>query len=184
MESNQEQNESSKIDQQIKMIREEKQRAYNNYVRTKESAEDYKLENQKFQELREKRIMCLTNLRYKYLYMSDPKIMAVKKIQNFLREKYFEPRCVNDDEIAKIPSLYRLRINITNHHINEYSENNIEPELLDMHRIIYKMVEMSEQKYILFRYCFDIRKLYPMRNDLIELYDGYFFMQPDDHIME
>ncbi|XWV26536.1 hypothetical protein QJ857_gp0531 [Tupanvirus soda lake] len=177
------------ISEQIKQIRIQKHQQYLDYCRRieekeneeiKKQNEEIKKQNEK--ELMDKKINYLTELHDKYKNMFDPKTSAAKKIQNFVRKNYFEPHCVNELDMNKIPPLYRLRITITNHHVNEYNEENIEQSMLDMHRLIYKMMVTVDEKINLFRYCFDIRELYPKRNKIIELYDGFYFMQPDDHI--
>lgn len=162
------------FEQQLQIIRDEKRRAYDIYLRTKELTLD--------PNIKEKKINCLLKLRRIYQEMTDPKIIAGKKIVEFIREKYFRPECVNESEINFIPPLYRLRISITNHHIIEYSEKDVDPDMLDTHRIIHSTIGVPEEKCVLFKHCFDIRDLYPKRNNILELYDGYYFMQPDDHI--
>ncbi|AYV85757.1 MAG: hypothetical protein Satyrvirus37_2 [Satyrvirus sp.] len=105
---------------------------------------------------------------------------AAITIQKFIKKHYFEPQCINDEEIKYIPPIFRIRIDITDQHIKEYTENSIEPGLLDMYRLINSACQ--KEKTILFRYCFDIRILYPMKDQIIELYDNFYFMQPCDHI--
>ncbi len=162
------------LEQQLKIIRDEKRSAYNKYLKSKELVIDPKI--------REKKINCLLKLRRIYDEMTNPKIVAAKKIAAFLKENFFRSDCINENEIINIPPLYRLRISITNHHIIEYSERDIDPDMLDTHRIIHNTIVVMEEKYVIFRHCFDVRELYLKRNDIIELYDGYYFMQPEDHI--
>lgn len=110
----------------------------------------------------------------------DPRNAAAITIQRFVRRVLFEPPCINSEEILGIEPIYRLRIFITNYHINEYSEQNVPADDIETHRTIYQ-VARSEPKVIFFRYCFDIRKLHPDKNQIVELYDNFYFMQPEDH---
>lgn len=114
----------------------------------------------------------LDNMKFNY---------AAIRIQRFIRKKMFEPKCINEEEILSIPSIYRLRINITDMHINEYNEENIQNDILEYHRIIHKSINFSTDATLFFRYCFDIRKLYPIRHQLINIFGEYFYLQPDDH---
>ncbi|AEX61476.1 hypothetical protein c7_L412 [Megavirus courdo7] len=107
---------------------------------------------------------------------------AAKKIQHFIRKKYFEPECINHQDISNIPVLYRFRINITNIHINEYSEENIPQDLVNIYRLSYDNIHYANNKTVLFKYCFDVRDLFPKRNQIIEIMGNYFFLQPIDHI--
>ncbi|QTF49170.1 hypothetical protein qu_278 [Acanthamoeba polyphaga mimivirus] len=106
---------------------------------------------------------------------------AAIRIQRFIRKKMFEPKCINEEEILSIPSIYRLRIDITDMHINEYNEEDIPNDILEYHRIIYKSINFSTDSTLFFRYCFDIRKLYPIRHQQINIFGEYFYLQPDDH---
>ncbi|AVL94684.1 hypothetical protein ma298 [Moumouvirus australiensis] len=103
-------------------------------------------------------------------------------LQRFIRKKYFEPECINNESVKNIPPLYRFRVKITNQHINEYSEEGISPELIDMYRICYDNIYHYHDKSVIFVYCFDIRELYPIKNQLVEIYGSYYFLQPQDHI--
>lgn len=88
--------------------------------------------------------------------------------------------CVNVDKALQIPEKYRFIIDITDQHTNEYSENDVPEYILEMHRHIYEMV-ILKNAISLFKYCFDIRQLYPVRNNIFEI-DGYFyFLQANDH---
>ncbi|XWV25274.1 hypothetical protein QJ856_gp0496 [Tupanvirus deep ocean] len=170
------------ISEQIKQIRIKKHQEYLDYCKRIEEKENESIKKIKEKEIMDKKITYLTNLHNKYKNIFDPKTIAAKKIQNFVRKNYFEPQCINESDMIKIPPLYRLRITITNYHVNEYNEANVDLSMLDMHRLIYKMMVSADKKIILFRYCFDIRELYPQKNKIIELFDGFYFMQPDDHI--
>ena len=159
------------IEEQIKSIRHEKHLKYLKYV----SEEEAKINNTIN---KEKKIKILGELYNKYY---SPKTRAAIKIQKFIKKYYFEPICLNDEKINGIPVMYRFKIFITNHHVQEYHENGIDPEELKMHRLIYKIIRPVE-KIVYFRYCFDIRNLYPHRNEILELYDNFYFLQPDDHL--
>ncbi|AGF85462.1 hypothetical protein QJ854_gp320 [Moumouvirus goulette] len=50
-----------------------------------------------------------------------------------------------------------------------------------MYRICYDNIHYNNDKTIIFTYCFDIRQLYPKKNQLIEIYGSYYFLQPQDH---
>ncbi len=104
---------------------------------------------------------------------------ANKKIVNFFKKKYFELPCVNESDILGIPGLYRFRLEITNHHSNYYSEDQVSQQHLHNYR--RKFIQPGP-KIVYFRYCFDIRLLYEMRNQILELYDNFYYLQPGDHI--
>src|ERR1700761_38526 len=99
------------IAEQIKHIRFQKHQEYLDYCRC--------IEEKKLFDNKVERLIKLHN---KYKDIFDPKKIAIKKIQNFIRKNYFEPQCINELEMRSIPPIYRLRITITNHHVNEYSE--------------------------------------------------------------
>lgn len=168
------------INEQIKFIRKQKHDEYLKYIGKINDKKKEEIQKEYNSEIRLKQIRILAKLRQ--IIRQNKKEKAVKTIQKFIRDNYFKPICINNDEINKIPPIYRIRISITTQHINEYSEKNIPADMIDMHRLIYKMVQMSVDKFVLFRYCFDIRKLYPVKNQIIEILGGFYFMQPDDHI--
>lgn len=175
------------FEEQLKIVREQKRSDY--LKRNNESEKKFKeeIEQQQNIELLAKKIETLTNLRQKYghLFASNPRSKAARTIQRFVKKHYFEPLCINEEDIDNIPPIYRIRINITNYHSLEYSEENIPANTLDMHRLIYKMLTQgptTEPEIIYFRYCFDIRKLYPIKNQIFEIYNIFYFMQPNDHI--
>jgi hypothetical protein len=172
------------IDEQLKLIRGKKHEDYMKHINALEDKKQHDYQKKIETDNKNKKISVLANLRQKYQYVFNlnTKERAAKTIQKFFRNNYFEPLCVNEEEIRNIPPIYRLRIFITIEHINEYSEEGITEDLLEMHRFIYKIAHTPSNKYIILRYCFDIRKLYPIRNCIIELYDGFYFMQPNDHI--
>lgn len=109
-------------------------------------------------------------------------VESAVKIQRFMRRYYFEPKCMNDDELSNIPPIYRLRIFITNHHRNDYTEDIVDKDYLDMHRIVQRIFNCNQPKCVLFRYCFDIRKIYHIRNEAIKIEGESYYFQPDDHI--
>lgn len=113
--------------------------------------------------------------------IDDRKMFSIKKIQRYFKKKYLG-LCINESDIKDIPPLYRFRVAITNYHVIEYSEENIEDTIINMHRFIHEMFKPLEKQYVLFRYCFDIRILYYQRNNILELQDGKYYLQPSDHI--
>lgn len=93
-----------------------------------------------------------------------------------------EKFCLNYNDINHILPIYRFVINITNQHTNEYSEQGVNENLLEMHRHIYKITTPQDDNFPLFKYCFDIRILYPRKNNIIEIENNFYFLQPDDHV--
>lgn len=91
-----------------------------------------------------------------------------------------EELCINASEINQILPANRFIVEITNQHNNEYSEKDIPENILEMHRYIYK-ITMPRDTFPLFKYCFDIRNLYPKKNSIIEIDNNFYFLQPDDH---
>lgn len=168
--------------EEIKLIRKKKHEEYMEYIGQVQKKQNMEIVKHKYNELRLNKINIMANLRKKYKHIFDTRERAAIVIQKFIRNKYFKPACINEDEIHLIPPMYRFRIFITSDHINEYNEEDIPENLLIMHRQIYKMTNQQNDRSILFRYCFDIRKLYPIRHNIIEIYDNFYFMQPDDHI--
>lgn len=158
------------FDQQLKLVREQKRKQYADT--TGKEINDELIEH--------KKITIMSNLHQKYQHIFNPKIKAAIVIQSFVRKYYFRPDCINEEEIVLTPALYRFRINITSHHLNSYSEENLAEKSLPMNRLIYQMSRPSENKIIFFRYCFDVRKLH-QQHQIIELYGEYYFLQPEDH---
>ncbi|BCS83016.1 hypothetical protein QLL95_gp1107 [Cotonvirus japonicus] len=105
---------------------------------------------------------------------------AASKLQKFIKKKYFEPICINEEIIHNIPVLFRIRINITEEHTNPYDENNISKEIIDSHRIIHQMFAKTNTNK-LFRYCFDIRQLYPNKYKSFNLFGVDYYLQAKDH---
>jgi len=169
------------LEEQIRQIRAQKNEEYSKYISKIETENNEEIEKQKNIETHQKKLDILTSLRCKYFSKNNSMEKAATTIQKFVKKYYFEPTCINNDEINDIPPIYRIRILITDHHINEYYEENVEPNIIGMHRIIYNMVRPVD-KIIYFRYCFDIRKLYPIRHQIIEVCDSFYFLQPEDHI--
>ena len=93
---------------------------------------------------------------------------------------YGYANCININEIADIPPKYRFDVYITDNHVLEYSEENISDGNINLHRMMHSVI-YEDNSVILFRYCFDIRKIYPDRHKIIELYDNFYFLQPIDH---
>ena len=169
-------------DEQIVLIRKQNHQKYLKHIDDKKIEENELIKKKYDADLRQKKINIMTKINQRY-HRSYPlsKSEATKIIQKFIKKNYFEPQCINEDEIKSILPLYRIRILITNTHINEYSEEGIPQNEIAMHRLQH-LSNKNNDKYIFFRYCFDIRKLYSQRNQLIEIYDNFYFMQPNDHI--
>lgn len=114
---------------------------------------------------------------------------AVATIERFFCKYYLMP-CLNEADIQDIPGIYRFRVTFTSYHTNEYSELDVPITMLETHRTLYEVVLASEnhcQPERLFRYCFDVRELYPIRNQILEICTNqdsnyYFFLQPADHV--
>ena len=162
------------LEQQLELVRKNKHLAYLKHIANIEIAQKEEINDKN---VPNKNLNILPNL--------PEKEKAAFKIQKFIKKYWFCPECINTLEMRPIPPLYRFRVNITTYHINEYSEINVSNDMLKMHRLIHNMAlpfTMKEEKpIILFRYCFDIRILYIQRNQIIELYDNFYFMQPSDH---
>lgn len=171
------------FEDQINIIRKEKHLAYVKYIDEVEEKEVElnKLNQEKeFIAIKNKYMYMMAN-KYKYLFNPSKEDRAATIIQRFIRRKWFGPLCINNDEISKIPPLYRIRIYITSYNIKEYMEENIDSTVVNAYRHIYNMNREDESKIVLFRYCFDIRELYHRRNRIVELYENFYFLQPYDH---
>ncbi|AZL89487.1 hypothetical protein QKC54_gp0335 [Megavirus baoshan] len=172
--------------QQIQEIREKKRIEYLNYLKNSESnsvTNDIICDNNIFNDttnIMDNNINSHNNIIC--TITKEIKNNAAKKIQQFIRKKYFEPECINQQNISNIPVLFRFRINITNIHINEYSEENIPQDLINIYRLSYDNIHYASNKTVLFKYCFDVRDLFPKRNQIIEIMGNFFFLQPKDHI--
>lgn len=173
----------SKFEEQLKQIREERRLAYIKYAEQTEKMDMILNKEKENIEYDNRKNIVMLNLANKYKHVFNPSAeeKAATKIQRFIKNNWFGQKCINDDEIGQIPPLYRMRIYITNQHINEYSEEGIDRSMISTYRRIYNMNLGYPSRFILFRYCFDIRDLYFKRNQLIELYDSFYFMQPGDH---
>lgn len=106
-----------------------------------------------------------------------------KKPEKRPKWNYFKS-CLNESEIRNIPGLYRFRISITPKHLLEYSESGVPSALIEEHRYlrnsIYEIDNIPDTE--IFRWCFDVRKLYPKRNQPFEIEGCMYYLQPDDHI--
>lgn len=107
---------------------------------------------------------------------------AILKIQRFVKKKLFSSKCINDADISSIPIIYRFRISVTNCHKYKYSESDVDKTFLDAYRIIHNMAVNSDQSIVLFKYCFDIRKIYKIRNNGFMISNQMYYLQPNDHI--
>ena len=128
---------------------------------------------------------CDQHIAQEILYNTEPESASYSDFNDNINDNTAEPLlsyddCVNADEIKNIPPKYRFDVYITDNHILEYSEENISDANINLHRMMHTMVH-EENPAILFRYCFDIRQIYPNRHKIIELYDGFYFLQPLDH---
>lgn len=168
---------------QLQKIRLEQHRKYLKYSEECTKKDEMLLE----ENLKHKKIDILSKLAFRYRRFFAPTIaekqeISGRTINRFVRKNWLAIPCVNQNQIDNIPGIYRMRIYITSHHIYEYSEKGIHTNFLNEHRLKHISANMSEPKMILFRYCFDMRKLYPVRNQMIEIKDMYFFLQPNDHV--
>ena len=161
------------FENQLKLIRQKKHNEYVDYVN--------KIEIQGQKDLdKQKKINVLAKLALKYKYIFNPNSIekAVHTIQKFIRKHYFQPKCINDDEMINIPFLHRVRITFTKNHA---------PQLRDS-KLNEKMKKSTNTKDIIttkritfaFKYCFDIRDLYPIRNDIIKLENVKYVLLPKD----
>lgn len=107
----------------------------------------------KIDELKEKKLIILNHLSLKYdrFFNSKSPDIAAIRIQNFVKKSWFAYKCINEKDLITIPGIYRFRLYITEHHL--MSENNI--------------IQNNEECKILFRYCFNIQQLYPIRHSSI-----------------
>nr|WBF70903.1 hypothetical protein [Megavirus caiporensis] len=171
------------IQEQIQAIREKKRVEYLNYLKNVESNTIINniSSNQKIN-ITENEFNTNNHNNLISTPTQEIKNNAAKKIQQFIRKKYFEPECINNQDISNIPVLYRFRINITTIHINEYTEENIPQDLINIYRLSYDNIHYESNKTVLFKYCFDVRDLFPKRNQIIEIMGNYFFLQPKDHV--
>lgn len=162
---------------QLEKIRFEHHLKYLQYLKNNEE------DNEKIIQFK-KKVEIMTYLANKYcnIFNQNKIEIAGRCINKFIRKHWLAIPCLNEESIVLIPGIYRFRINITNHHIYEYTENNIPDTKINTHRLLYQNNMKDLPKNILFRYCFDIRQLYPVRNQIIEIEDNFFFLQPDDHI--
>lgn len=171
------------LNNQLEIIRKNKHAEYLKQME-RISAEQEKINDAL---LLDKKVAILTNLSHKYAYLSDanPREYAAYRIQKFIKNYWFSQKCINENDISVIPGIYRMRINITNYHTNHYTEADISSEMINMYRLMYNIshpLSISGQPRVtLFRYCFDIRKLYYERDNNIDINRELYYLQPEDH---
>lgn len=158
---------------QLTIVRQQKHNEYINYMNN--------IEIHKWNEsIKQKKIAILFKLsiKYKYIFNPIPIEKAVWTIQKFIRKHYFEPKCLNHNDISKIPLIYRIRITFTKNHIFKYSQ----PQNVEIRKIknTVDILEKSKKMIFLFKYCFDIRDLYPIKNDIINLMNQKYILLPND----
>jgi len=172
----------NKLDEQLRLVRAIQRNKYLQNIANNEEI----IKKQHERKIQDERIikqidhMSLLAQKYQYIFNPTATQRAATTIVRFVKKHWFSPVCLNDNECQEIPGIYKFRLHITNHHIYEYSEKDVNASILDMHRKIYKM-NLPSQKIISFVYCFDVRKLYQIRHELIEIYGEFYFLQPDDH---
>lgn len=159
------------LDEQLREVREQKHREYLRYADQMErgSPGSHRQNNADLGSAIAKK------------FGSLEKYCAGKTIAKFIISHFFFPECINEDEVGAVPGIYRFRMDITNFHGLEYSERGLDGDALRMHREQQKMLHGTGHKILLFRYCFDVRELYPVRNQKIELYGEFYCLQPADH---
>lgn len=127
--------------------------------------------------------MC-NNISNWYCYYERSRVENDRSIiTRFVKRKLFGSECINENEIKSIPPMYRLRIFITQSHINRYVERiatNDKYEI-EAHRRRYLLKQPKEKPVALFRYCFDLRKIFDERNSKFDLFGEMYYFQPDDH---
>lgn len=167
--------------EQLNLVRQRKHEEYMKLVYKEEERQRILLqEKQKEKELSKKvEILLKFSKKYRPLIAPNKYEKSTKSIQRFVRRNYFTP-CINEEEIKSIPVMYRFRINITHQHLKEYSEDDIAPSAVEAYRQMYILAHAFDNKDVIFRYCFDIRNLYQIKNHIIEILEGYYFMQPED----
>lgn len=109
-----------------------------------------KLEDDEKKNIVEKKIYVLAKLTHKYFGI-DPIENATRKIQKCIRSKFFYSNLINNEDLQSIPAIYRFRV---------------------------KFLEHSKSE--MFSYCFDIRKIYPIRTKKIQLCGKYYFLKEND----
>lgn len=164
--------------QQLLLIRKQQHDKYITHISKEES--DIRSKEEETNEIHRVEFMKRMAEKYKYIFNPNPEQRASNIICRFIK-KWLNKSCLNDNEIKYIPGIYRFRVDITDAHYKEYSEKNIPDNEINKYRKIYSLM-LPKATNIIFRYCFDIRKLYPIRNEIIELFDEFYFLQPYDHL--
>lgn len=166
---------------QLAQIRKRRHEEYTLKISLEKKSQDKK-------EKRERDISFLTNFFIKYYHIFIPTIRSRYKaaisIQRFVRKNYFGPKCLNHVEEYSIPPIYKFRMQFTTTNYIEYSEVLNSDLTLEEHRQIHNMeyLDAIVSSEFLFSYLFDIRKLYPKRNQPIIINEIPYYLQPIDHI--
>lgn len=188
------------FDEQLRLIRIRKNMEFDNYLASlspKEAAytaninSQCRIEKQNFEEkllnksTNQLELLTTMNAEEESGFESDKKLLdepveIINSLGASINDE--EKFCINYDDINHILPIYRFVINITNQHTNEYSEQDVDENLIEMHRHIYRITTPQDDNFPLFKYCFDIRILYPQKNNIIEIENNFYFLQPDDHI--
>lgn len=161
------------FNEQLSLIRRNKHNAYLTHIKKKEEKRNL---------LRKINTLISFSLKYHHLFTNNQYVKAAVTIQKFVKKYYFQSICLNNNEIDKIPGIYRMRINITTKHFCIYSEKHIPLNKLEMHRIRFNIDNQDIISDILFRYCFDIRHLYHTRHNPLIIDRQIYYLQPEDHI--
>jgi hypothetical protein len=148
----------------------------------KQLEENEKNQRDEMQAKRRDELMQILRDKYGHYFSGNPRDKFYKSLAKFIYRNWFEPVCLNEDVIVSIPGIYRLRVYITNYHLNEYTEANIDSDILDYYRHAQKTNRGDTEKVVYFRWCFDIRDLYPKRNEILEIDGEFYFLQPEDHV--
>ena len=105
---------------------------------------------------------------------------AATSIQRFVRSRLLGSDNINQDEIHEIEPIYRLRISITSDHENPYHEENLKEDQLEVVRLMN--ITSTTDAMVEFKYCFDIKKLYPLRHHPHDILGSIIYLQAADHM--
>lgn len=163
------------FENQLKIIRQQKHNEYVDYINKIEIQEQIDLNKQK-------KIAIMANLssKYKHIFNPNPIEKAVWTIQKFIQKYYFQPKCINENEMMNIPVLYRIRITFTKNHIPKSST--LQNTELTKRKKSDSIIPNPKRIAFMFRYCFDIRDLYPVRNSVINLENKKYILLSKDCI--
>jgi len=141
----------NKLDEQLRLIREIQRNRYLKSIANDEEIIKKQHESKVQDERIIKQVDYMSLLAQKYQYIFNPTVTqrAATTIVRFVKKHWFSPVCLNNDECQEIPGIYKFRLCITNHHIYEYSEKDVNASILEMHRKIYKMNLPSQKNYLI-----------------------------------